>query len=48
MVLPAQIEDVSIEQLASLEVFDEQGEALMLSQLWQTQPAVLVFVRHFG
>jgi peroxiredoxin len=27
---------------------DENGEAAALSVYWQRQPAVLVFVRHFG
>jgi hypothetical protein len=44
----AQTDNVSTEHLASLEVLNEYGEPVMLSKLWQTQPAVLVFVRHFG
>lgn len=43
-----QIDNVSTEHLSSLEVLNEYGKPVMLSQLWQTQPAVLVFVRHFG
>lgn len=39
---------VSSEHMSSLKVFDETGEPVILSKLWQTQPAVLYFVRHFG
>jgi len=40
--------DVSIEQLGQLSVYDEQGQKSALLNLWTTQTAVLVFVRHFG
>ncbi len=40
--------DVSIEQLSQLDVYDEQGTKTPLAELWTIQPAVLVFVRHFG
>lgn len=40
--------DVSVEQLAQLGIYDEQGKKMSLSELWATQPAVMVFVRHFG
>ena len=29
-------------------VFDEDNRPVELGSLWQDQPAVLVFVRHFG
>jgi hypothetical protein len=48
MAVTTRIDNTSIEQLSSLEVFDEKGESVTLSTLWQTQPAVIVFVRHFG
>ena len=40
--------DVSIEQLGQLSVYDEEGQKSDLLNLWTTQTAVLVFVRHFG
>ncbi len=40
--------DVSIEQLAPLTVFDEQGGKTPLADFWAAQPAALVFIRHFG
>ncbi|HLL23663.1 MAG TPA: hypothetical protein VK427_16105 [Kofleriaceae bacterium] len=36
------------DDLASLTVLDEAGQTVVLGTLWRTQPAVLVFVRHFG
>ena len=33
---------------ADVELRDEQGAELCLSQLWQERPVVLAFVRHFG
>ena len=35
-------------QLASLEVKDPDGSSVRLGSLWEQQPAVLVWVRHFG
>ncbi len=40
--------DVSVEQLAPLNVYDQQGGKTPLSDLWTVQPAALVFIRHFG
>lgn len=40
--------NVSIEQLAPLNVYDQQGAETPLSDLWADQPAALVFIRHFG
>ena len=40
--------DVSVEHLSQLGVYDEQGKKMLLSELWAAQPAVMVFVRHFG
>lgn len=40
--------NISVEKLGTIDVFDEQGETIHLAQLWADQPAVLVFVRHFG
>jgi hypothetical protein len=40
--------DVSIEQLAPLSVYDQEGLKTPLSDLWAAQPAALFFVRHFG
>ena len=34
--------------LAPLTVLDERGVAVMLGPVWETAPAVLGFVRHFG
>lgn len=31
-----------------VEILTANGEQLRLSSLWETGPAVLVFVRHFG
>ncbi len=39
---------VSVQEFGSLNVYDDQDEAVKLSSLWQNETAVLVFVRHFG
>ena len=39
---------VSVQEFGSLNVYDDQDEAVKLSELWQEGTAVLVFVRHFG
>jgi len=36
------------EKLRSIELSDWQGEDQALGELWQKQPVVLVFIRHFG
>ncbi len=36
------------DDLAKLTVLDEHGTAIELASLWRDQPAVLVFIRHFG
>ena len=35
-------------ELADAQVKDEQGGDVRLGDLWQKQPVVLAFVRHFG
>jgi hypothetical protein len=35
-------------QLAALEVKDPEGNPVRIGSLWEQQPAVLVWVRHFG
>ena len=39
---------ISVEKFGSLSAYNEQGEAVQFSSLWQKGPAVFVFVRHFG
>ncbi len=39
---------ISVEQFGSLTAYDESGETVMFSTLWQEKAAVFVFVRHFG
>ena len=39
---------MTVNELASLEVFDPAGQTVALASLWQAKPLVLVFVRHFG
>ena len=34
--------------LSQISVLDSSGVAVKLSSLWRSQPAVIVFVRHFG
>ncbi|MEM7049321.1 MAG: hypothetical protein AAF604_06665 [Acidobacteriota bacterium] len=34
--------------LASLRLPDVDGKDVLLGSLWQDQPAVLVFLRHYG
>jgi hypothetical protein len=36
------------DDLAPLKVLDEAGHEVVLGTLWQDQPAILAFVRHFG
>ena len=40
--------DINIEKFGAIEVYDESGQSFILSSLWQKNPALLVFVRHFG
>jgi hypothetical protein len=35
-------------KLAGIELSDWRGEAVRLGSLWEEQPVVLVFIRHFG
>jgi len=35
-------------RLAGIELPDWQGQRVRLGSLWQKQPVVLVFIRHFG
>ncbi|MEM9491695.1 MAG: hypothetical protein AAGC55_21290 [Myxococcota bacterium] len=37
-----------INSLGSISVLDEHGGQVALTSLWREQPAILVFVRHFG
>lgn len=45
---PAEALLTGTEELGALSVLDEQGHSILMSSLWKTRPAVLVFVRHFG
>jgi hypothetical protein len=36
------------DDLATMTVLDETKTAVTLGTLWRAQPAILVFVRHFG
>ncbi len=35
-------------QLGEKKIFDENGESVALSSLWEEERVVLVFMRHFG
>lgn len=35
-------------RLRDVEVLDTQGAPVRLGDLWQDEPAVVVFVRHYG
>lgn len=35
-------------QLASAMVLDPEGQGQRLGELWEHQPVVLVFLRHYG
>ena len=35
-------------RLSDIELTDSTGAPLRLGSLWQDQPIVLVFIRHFG
>jgi peroxiredoxin len=39
---------IDVPSLAGTELLDEAGVGVPASQLWAKEPAVLVFVRHFG
>lgn len=39
---------IDVPSLAGTELLDEAGVAIQANQLWLSEPAVLVFVRHFG
>jgi hypothetical protein len=41
-------QQVAIEQLGKITVFNEFEHPLRLADLWHEHTAVLVFVRHFG
>ena len=36
------------DRAVDLDLRDEQGAEVRLSQLWEERPVVLAFVRHFG
>lgn len=40
--------DINFDEFGAIEVYDESGKSVVLSSLWQKNPALLVFVRHFG
>lgn len=40
--------DINIDAFGALEVQDQSGTSIVLSSLWKKNPALLVFVRHFG
>jgi hypothetical protein len=35
-------------RLSTIELSDWEGEQVPLGTFWEQQPAVLVFIRHFG
>jgi hypothetical protein len=35
-------------ELAAIEVVDDQATPVTIGSAWQDQPALLVFIRHFG
>ncbi len=35
-------------RLGQISLFDDSGEHHRLDSFWETKPAVLLFVRHFG
>lgn len=35
-------------ELSNVTALDLDGHSVRLGSLWQAQPAVLVFIRHFG
>lgn len=37
-----------VDRLRDVNVQDSDGQRVQLGSLWQEQPIVLVFVRHFG
>jgi hypothetical protein len=39
---------IAVDEFGDLKAYDENGQGVQLSTLWQTGSAVLVFVRHFG
>lgn len=41
-------DEVDISEFGKLQVLDPKGVPMDLASLWREQPAVLVFVRHFG
>lgn len=40
--------EIKVEELGLIQVYDESGQSVELATLWSKTPAVLVFVRHFG
>ena len=40
--------DIDINQLGECLVYNESGQTIELSTLWEKNPALLIFVRHFG
>ncbi len=40
--------NISIEELGSVEAYSEQEKPVRLAELWSEGIAVVVFVRHFG
>ena len=40
--------DINMNTFGAITGYDESGQSIILSSLWQKNPAVLVFIRHFG
>lgn len=37
-----------VQKLSGIEVLDLEGKPVQLGSVWQDQPVVLVFIRHYG
>ena len=40
--------EIDVNLFGAIEVYNDTGQQIPLSSLWEKNPAVLVFVRHFG
>ncbi len=40
--------NIDVAKLGKVTVFNQHGDALQLSELWQNSTVSLVFIRHFG
>lgn len=39
---------IDLEDFGKLSILDENSVSITIKQFWQENPAILIFIRHFG